>query len=85
MKSIYDKNEWDIRVTLAEVHSGTWNGNLGRDRRIVLKLISWKHVTRPRSAYSWLTIGFVADICKLNNKSWRSIKGCEYNGLQNSC
>jgi len=80
MKSIYDKNECDIRVTLADVHSGTWNGNLGRDRRIVLKLISWKHITRPRSA-----IGFVADICELNNKPWCSIKGCEYNGLQNSC
>jgi hypothetical protein len=38
MKSIYDKNEWDIRVTLADVRSGTWNGYLGRDRRIVLKI-----------------------------------------------
>jgi hypothetical protein len=84
MKGIYDKNEWDISVRLAEVHSGTWNCNLGRGRRIVLKLISWKHITRPRTAYSWLTIGFVANNCKLNNKPWGSIKGCKYNGLQNN-
>ena len=50
MKGIYDKDEWDIRVTLAEVYSRRWNGNLGRYRKIVLKLISWKHITRPRSA-----------------------------------
>jgi hypothetical protein len=41
MKCIYDKNEWDISVTLAEVYSGTWNGNLGKERRILLKLSSW--------------------------------------------
>jgi hypothetical protein len=52
MTGIYVKNEWGISVTLAEVYSGTWNGNLGRDTRIVLKIISWKHITRPRSVYS---------------------------------
>jgi hypothetical protein len=64
MKGTYDKNEWDIRVMLSEVHSGTWNCNLSGDRRFVLKLISWKQITMSRSAYSWLAIGFVADICE---------------------
>jgi len=39
MKGICDKNEWDIRITLAELYAGTWNGNLGRDRRIVIIVI----------------------------------------------
>lgn len=83
MKGIYDKIELDKRITLAEVYSGTWNGNLDKDRRIVLKVMSLKHITSSWSAYSWLTIGICDRIFELNNIPLCYINGC--NGLQDSC